>query len=405
MGYIGLPTACLFARSGYKVTGVDISKIRVREINTDKINLDEKGFDMLFRKARKNLKAKTSTEPADIFIIAVPTPFRANRKADLSHIENVVLSISKVIKKGNLVVLESTVPPNTSNWIKNTIKKKTGLVPGKDFFVSHCPERAFPGKLLHELVYNDRIIGSDTGMGKKLTAKLYKSFSKGRIFLTGTKTAEFVKLIENAYRNVNIAFANELSALAEKNGLDVYEAIKLANRHPRVDILNPGAGVGGHCIPVDPWFLVTKDTKIIKQSLLTNEKMPLHMVDLLKGGLAKAGKDLRGSNIALLGVSYKPDNADTRCSPALPIIKRLREKGAKVFIHDPFVKNFGHPVSKNIGIVSGKDAVMIVTAHSVYKKISWGALLKKMAKNPVIIDGRNLIAKKPRNAIYMGIGK
>lgn len=404
LGYIGMPTACLLAASGNNVFGVDISEDRVKSVNDGTFRLNEKGFETLYQKARKGLGTGTAPKKSDAFIIAVPTPFTGEKKADLSYVDSALSSISGVLEKGNLVILESTVPPGTTRGMGETLKKKTGMEPDRDFFLAHCPERAFPGNLIHELVNNDRIIGSDTEKGKELARKLYSTFCRGRLFLTDSATAEFVKLIENTYRGVNIALANELAILCEKIGINVFEAIELANRHPRVNIHQPGAGVGGHCIPIDPWFLVGDGPGLIKKSLEINESMPDHMAGLLEKALKKAGKPVKGSRIVILGASYKPDVDDARETPTLPLARKLESLGADVTVHDPFVKKFKYKITDSIGVTRDSDAVMIVTPHSKYTGLDWKKITSGM-RTPVIIDGRNLVKSPPEGSIYFGIGK
>ncbi|MCK4555832.1 MAG: nucleotide sugar dehydrogenase, partial [Candidatus Aenigmarchaeota archaeon] len=247
LGYIGFPTACLMAKAGHNVVGVDISEERVNSINSGSFSLNEPGFQELFSNAKKNLVAKTSPEKADVFVVCVPTPLTKDKAPDNSFVESAANAIAPLVEKGNLIILESTVMPKTTHdSVGKIIEEKTSLKADTDFYLAHCPERAFPGNLVYELVNNDRIIGSDTEKGKEIAKGLYSSFCKGNLLLAGTVTAEVAKLSENTFRAVNIAFANELALLSENLEISVEDVISLANRHPRVNIHSPGAGVGGH---------------------------------------------------------------------------------------------------------------------------------------------------------------
>jgi len=256
LGYIGLPTSLLLANAENTVIGVDINDKIVDYLNKGELPFKEPGLYELFQKAKNNFTASSSLESSDVYIIAVPTPLEKGMKlADLNAVRNASESIAKFIKEGQLVILESTVPPGTSENLVIPILRKNMK---KRFYYAHCPERAIPGKTLHEMVFNDRIIGGLDEESAKKTKQLYSAFIKGNIYITDIKTAEFVKLMENTFRDINIALANEFSLIAEELGIDVWKAIEIANRHPRVDILKPGPGVGGHCIAVDPLFLVEK---------------------------------------------------------------------------------------------------------------------------------------------------
>ncbi|MCK5233251.1 MAG: nucleotide sugar dehydrogenase [Candidatus Aenigmarchaeota archaeon] len=406
LGYIGFPTACLMARAGHNVVGVDISEERVNNINNGSFLLNEPGFKELFDSAKKNIVAKMNPEKADVFVICVPTPLK-NKTPDNSYVESAANAIAPLVEKENLVILESTVMPKaTHESIGKIIENKTSLKADTDFYLAHCPERAFPGNLIFELVNNDRIIGSDTEKGKEITKELYSSFCKGNLLLTGTVTAEVAKLSENTFRSVNIAFANELALLSEKLGINVEEVISLANKHPRVNIHTPGAGVGGHCIPVDPYFLVHgQNAPLVKTALEINESMPKHTIALLKNALHSAGKNIEGAKVVLLGAAYKPDVDDARESPTEKLVEILVSYKSNVVVHDPLVKRFAYPVVSDIGsAVDGADAIIISTAHSEYKKIDWNRISKKMNVKPVIVDGRNLLSSAPPEFIYKSIG-
>ena len=286
LGYIGLPTASLLATKGFKVLGVDVSQDVVNTINQGEIHIVEPDLDILVKSAVNSGNLSASLEPseADVFIIAVPTPFKKitdsnemQKKPDLSYIESATKKISSYIKKGNLVILESTSPVGTTNEIVAEILKEKGHNIGEDVFVSHCPERVLPGRILTELVENDRVIGGINDKSTKVTVDFYEQFVRGSVLPTTAKTAEMVKLTENSSRDVQIAFANELSMICETEDIDPWEVIDLANRHPRVNILKPGPGVGGHCIAVDPWFIVDRSpeySKLIKTARQVNDSKP-----------------------------------------------------------------------------------------------------------------------------------
>ena len=259
LGYIGLPTAATLANSGLEVTGVDINENTVNTINQGDIHISEKGLDILVRAAvqRQTLRASLSAQAADVHIIAVPTPITESKKPDLSYVQAAAREICKVLKRGDLIILESTVPPGTCvNVVAPVIESELGFDHLYDYHLAHCPERVIPGNILTEMIQNDRIIGGTTPQATQGTAELYGRFVTGKLLLTDATTAELCKLMENTYRDVNIALANELSSIAEDLNVNIHEAIKLANHHPRVNIHTPGVGVGGHCIPVDPWFII-----------------------------------------------------------------------------------------------------------------------------------------------------
>jgi len=279
LGYIGLPTASILATKGYDVVGVDVSEKVVEIINSGGIHIVEPDLDILVKSGvnSRKLKASLTPEEADIFFICVPTPFKEGYKPDLSYIEDATKAIAPFVRKGNLIVLESTSPVGTTDKVVAEILKETGLNIGEELFIAHAPERVLPGYILKETIENDRIIGGINEKSAEVCAAFYNTFVKGNIYTTNAKTAELAKLIENSYRDVNIAFANELSNICDDLGIDPWELIELANKHPRVNILSPGPGVGGHCLAVDPWFIVDtapEKAQIIKLARLTNEARP-----------------------------------------------------------------------------------------------------------------------------------
>ncbi len=409
LGYIGLPTACLLAASGYEVAGVDIDRKKLEAVNEGTVSMKEKGFQELFEKARKNLVAKPVPEEADYFIIAVPTPLDQHKEPNYKFVASASKSISKFVKKGSIVILESTVGVGaTETYVGKIIEKESGLKYDREFFIAHCPERAFPGNLIYELIHNDRIVGANVKQVGERVRKLYSSFCKGNIYLTDLRTAEFVKLIENTYRAVNIAFANELAKNAEILNIDVFEAIELANRHPRVNIHQPGAGVGGHCIPIDPYFLMDKGKfPLTRLAVEINESMPHHMVELLESASAFANKKMDKMKVVILGVAYKPDVDDARDSPAFELINQLTGRVKEIVIHDPVVSDDNIEIIRDLeSAVKNRDALMLVTDHSFYKTVNWASIAKLMNGKPIFIDGRNIMGScKLEGFVYAGIGK
>lgn len=337
LGYIGLPTAAMFAINGVQVVGVDINDQIINTINQGGIHIKEAGLEDAVRKAFEsgNMRAALTPEPADAFIIAVPTPFYEDKKADMRAVTSAAESIVPYLRSGNLVVLESTSPPLTTVKLVQPILEKSGLKAGHDFLLAYSPERVLPGQILNELVNNARVIGGINSQSAQAGKALYETFVKGEIVLTDATTAEMVKLMENTYRDINIAIANEFARLADRFGISVWDAISIANRHPRVKILKPGPGVGGHCISVDPWFLVESApdiTPLIQASRKVNDMQPHYVFDLIKRALGGKVKDRR---VALLGLSYKADVDDLRESPAVEVASLLAHAGALVKAFEP----------------------------------------------------------------------
>lgn len=339
LGYIGLPTATLLASHGMNVLGVDVSDKAVDSVNAGKMHIIEPGLEDFLKAAvdQGKLRASKNPEPADVFVIAVPTPFKDGHKPDLSYIQAAVDTMAPVLKKGDLIILESTSPVGTTEeiarWLEEarpdlTFPDKAGE--NADVQIAHCPERVLPGKVVQEMVENDRIIGGLTPKSAHMAADFYRSFVKGDIILTNARTAEMCKLTENSFRDVNIAFANELSVLCDKLDINVWELIELANRHPRVNILKPGCGVGGHCIAVDPWFIVDQcpeDAKLIATARNVNDNKAEYVEGMIRKAVREivAEKNLpeKEVRIACLGLAFKPDIDDLRESPAVKIFKNL----------------------------------------------------------------------------------
>jgi UDP-N-acetyl-D-mannosaminuronic acid dehydrogenase len=323
LGYIGLPTAAVLASRGYRVHGVEVDARAADIINSGRAHIVEPDLDILVRAAveTRRLAAHPAPTAADIFVLCVPTPVASDHSPDLSYVRAAALSLVPVLRPGNLVIVESTIPPGTTEELASLVTREARLERGAVFF-AHAPERVLPGQILREVVANDRIVGGTDRASGDVCAAFYRTFVSGEVHITSARMAETVKLVENAYRDVNIAFANELSVLADELDLDVWDLIALANRHPRVNILKPGPGVGGHCIAVDPWFLVHAApgaTSLIRQARVTNSRKPGWVVERIR----RRADRLKGARIACLGLTYKPDIDDLRESPALEVVRQL----------------------------------------------------------------------------------
>ncbi len=400
LGYIGLPTASTFAAHGVNVIGVDINQQIIDTLNKGEIHIHEPGLLEEVKKAihSGNFKAATKPEEADAFIIAVPTPFQENKfgeyngitykLADMRAVISAAESIVPFLRKGNLIILESTSPPRTTVDLVAPILARSGLEAGRDFHLAYSPERVLPGQIMRELIENARVIGGVTPESAQAGHDLYATFVTGQIIKTDATTAEMVKLMENTYRDVNIAIANEFSRLADKFGVDVWEAISLANLHPRVKILSPGPGVGGHCISVDPWFFVEAAPELaplIYQSRQVNDAQPHFVVDIVKRALGS----LNGKKIAVLGLAYKPDVDDLRESPANEIVHLLQHEGAQVKAWEPF-----KPDANLAGItmsptfehaIQEADALLLLVKHTEFTKLNPNEILNK-TKARIAID-------------------
>jgi len=389
LGYIGLPTALLFASAGHEVVGVDIDKRKVDLLNSGKLPFQEPGLEELFEKARDNFRASTQVEESDVFLIAVPTPLDLQTKAaDLKYVKSAAEMIWLHLKKGNLVILESTVSPRTTERLLIPILEKSGLKAGTDFYVVHCPERAIPGKTIHEMIHNDRIIGGITPESAELAKELYSSFVKGNIYVTNATTAEFVKLIENTYRDVNIALVNELALIAEEYGINVWEAIELANKHPRVNLHRPGPGVGGHCIAIDPWFVIQNSSngRLIALARHINDTMPNYTLRKVREML----KGVEYPTVTVLGVAYKGNVGDARETPALRFIKLAENEGFKVKVYDPLVKEFEYPLLSLEEAVKDSDCIVVITDHEVFKFLD-PEKIGQLMRHKFVFDGRNIL--------------
>ena len=394
LGYIGLPTASMFATHGYQVVGVDVNDRVISKLNAGGIHIEEPGLETIVQAGLKSgsLRIQTEPEAADAFIIAVPTPITADKKADLRYVESAAQAILPYLKKGDLVILESTSPPQTTQNVLAPILAQSGLDPYRDLLVAHSPERVLPGHILEELVNNDRVVGGLTPVAAEATRDLYAGFVQGTIFLTDATTAETVKLMENTYRDVNIALANEFALIAESLGINTWEATEIANRHPRVNILQPGPGVGGHCIAVDPWFLVQSApgvSQLIATSRRLNDRMPQHVSELVQTILASIEEPV----VAVLGLAYKANVDDARESPSVSVIRWLQSAGYEVRAYDPFVKNSSVQgvVSSIDEAVTGADCLLLLTNHRQFETLSPVEIGSKMSHRN-LVDTRKALS-------------
>ncbi len=403
LGYIGLPTASTFASHSVRVIGVDVNPHIVETLQGGGIHIHEPGLRDVVKAALTsgNFSVSTQPEEADAFIIAVPTPFHQNKfgdyngqqfkLADMGAVTSATEAIVPFLRKGNLVVLESTSPPRTTIELVAPILARSGLNAGRDFYLAYSPERVLPGQILRELIENARVIGGVTSESAKAGADLYSIFVKGEIIQTDATTAEMVKLMENTYRDVNIAIANEFARLADKFGVDIWEAISLANRHPRVKILSPGPGVGGHCISVDPWFFVESApelTPLIYTSRKVNDAQPNYVVGLVKRALGS----LKGKRIAALGLAYKPDVDDLRESPAIEVVHLLQSEGARVKAWEPFKPDANlegiHMAPSLDDALKDSDAILLLVRHTEFINVKPADIASK-TKARIIIDTVN----------------
>lgn len=402
LGYIGLPTAAILASRGVDVLGVDISQHAVDTINQGQVHIVEPDLDIIVRAAVNigKLRASTQAEPADAFMIAVPTPFKEDKTPDLAYIKSAAESIAPVLQSGNLVVLESTSPVGATEklaaWLSDfrpDLSFPQQMGENADIKIAHCPERVLPGYVLQELVSNDRVIGGLSSACSALACDLYRLFVKGECIVTNSRTAEMAKLTENSFRDVNIAFANELSLICDKLKINVWELIRLSNRHPRVNILQPGPGVGGHCIAVDPWFIVDsapEEAKLIRKAREVNDYKPLYVIDRIK----EAAEQFKKPVVACLGLSFKADIDDLRESPALHIASEISKSGvAEVLVVEPNVSVL--PDELNDGsarlvmldkALELSNVIVVLVDHREFKRISLDDI-----KSHVVIDTRGVL--------------
>lgn len=388
LGYIGLPTASLLATKGFKVHGVDVASNIVETINQGRIHIVEPDLDILVKSAVNsgNLTASMSPEPADVFIIAVPTPLREDKSPNLSYIQQAVDAIKGLVQHGNLILLESTSPVGTTQEVVACALASEELVVGKDIFVAHCPERVLPGRILTELVENDRIVGGIDEESTERACEFYESFVRGQVLPTDARVAEMAKLAENSFRDVNIAYANELSMLCEHEGINPWDVIALANRHPRVSILNPGPGVGGHCIAVDPWFVIHRNPDLAQLTLAArkiNDAKPGWVIDRVR----KHAERFKRPVIGCLGLAFKADVDDLRESPALDIVRELSAQDiGELLVCEPNLSQ--HPDFDLVDVatvLARSDILLVLVDHRPFKRIPVAQVKEK-----VVIDTRGI---------------
>jgi len=405
LGYIGLPTASIMATRGFQVHGVDINQHAVDTINQGRIHIHEPDLDVLVKSAvgSGRMRAYTTPQPADVFILAVPTPFKGDHEPDLRYVEAASRAIAPVLKPGNLVILESTSPVGTTERMAEWIAKERpdltvpafrsgdlGSSPSR-IYLAHCPERVLPGHILRELVENDRIIGGIDTASAKRTEDIYRKFVNGRLLLTDSRTAEMAKLTENAFRDVNIAFANELSMISDQIGIDVWELIRLANHHPRVKILQPGPGVGGHCIAVDPWFIVhsaPQTARLIRTAREVNDHKPRVVMQKV----AAVADRFKNPVIACLGLAFKADIDDLRESPSLAIVEHLcADCVGRVLIAEPHIRALPAALAGKAELlpvgeaIARADIVLLLVNHRQFIELD-----RRLLEHKVVIDTRGI---------------
>ena len=391
LGYIGLPTSAMFSNYGAQVLGVDVTPSVVETLNRGEIHIEEPGLGEMIKKAvaEGTFKASLTPEKADAYIIAVPTPNKNDEflSCDLSYVLAACRSILPFLEKGNVVIVESTIAPRTMDDHVKPLFEEAGFVIGEDLYLAHCPERVLPGQILHELIHNNRIVGGITPACTEAAAKVYELFVQGEIIKTEAKTAELSKCMENTYRDVNIALANELAKICFEIDINCLDVIEMANKHPRVNLHQPGPGVGGHCLAIDPYFihaLAPQTARIIKMGRDTNCSMPHYVIEKME----MLCRGIENPKIAAFGVTYKGNVDDVRESPAMEIVEMLEAKGYEVAVHDPHVANPSYVDC--LTAVEGADIVLVLTGHDEFKTLDHSAMAKAM-RRPVLFDTMNLV--------------
>ncbi len=420
LGYVGIPLSALLASKGYDVVGIDILKERADAVNAGRLPLkgDEPGLEEMLARAVKKGKLRATTSFAackdrTAIFVCVDTPIDSNRRPDNSSLEGALKAIGRNLGKGAMVVVESTLAPGTiMTLVAETLENESGKRLGKDFKLAHCPERVMPGRLLYNITHYDRVVGGiDEQTIKRVTA-IYSRLTEGKLHPTDPTTAEIVKTAENAYRDVQIAFANEVALICEKLGADAFEVRRLVNTCPFRDMHVPGAGVGGHCLPKDPWLLAQSGKEanptLIPAARAVNDSMPFHMLDLAADALGKAGRSFEDSVVAVMGASFLQGSGDPRNSPSIPVVESLsKAKGLRV--HDPFLDEIaGTRVTRDWRkALEGADLAIFMVSHRAYEGIT-PQVMKKLMRTPIVVDGRNIFsAKRMRRAgvLYAGLGK
>ncbi|KMY55636.1 UDP-N-acetyl-D-mannosamine dehydrogenase [Bacillus sp. FJAT-27231] len=392
LGYIGLPTAAVFARAGFSVVGVDVNKQVVERLNKGEIIIEEVGLPEVVKEVVDSGRLRASLEPeeADAFIISVPTPIHEDCTANVDYVRSATEAVVPYLKKGDVVIVESTIPPRTMDDVVAPIIEAAGFNPKEDVAIAHCPERVLPGRILIELVENTRIVGGLTPEATTKAANVYRQIVTGDVIETEAVTAEMSKLMENTFRDVNIALANELAKISARLGVDAHKVIELANKHPRVNIHQPGPGVGGHCLAVDPYFIVEKapeEALMIQLSRDINNSMP----DFVIEQIIKLTSELKEPKIALFGLTYKGNIDDVRESPAIEIVEKvLANPRYDVRVHDPHVRDeqVPFPLVSFVEAVKGANLLVVLADHNEFKMIDKNVLLSEM-ETPVVFDTKN----------------
>ena len=418
LGYVGLPVAALFAETGFNVLGVELRADRIEKINKGicPIEGEEPGLADLISKvaATGRLRATTNYDELkdrDVILIDVETPVDDQNVPRYEALRAVLKSLGSVMKNGSLIIVESTIAPGTmAEVVLPLLEQHSGKKVNQDFYLGNCPERVMPGKLLKNLKTVSRVVGGNTPETAETMIGLYQHIVKADLDAADCVTAELVKTAENAYRDVQIAFANEVALICEAVGGDIWKVRELVNKSPSRQMHLPGAGVGGHCIPKDPWLLAygAKDKevllRVIPAARAVNDSMPLHMLDLLKNALITADRKIEGARIAVLGYAYLEDSDDTRNSPSEVLVRRLREIGVDVVIHDPWVEEYHGDLME---CIKDCDAIVMMVAHSAYRTLDMDAL-RKVVRTPVMVDGRHVFDKETarmKGFIYRSIGQ
>lgn len=392
LGYIGFPTSLIFAKAGFEVVGVDTNEKIVSILQRGELHIEENGLGDIFElvKQHHSFRAATCPEEADVFMIAVPTPVNEDHTANLDYVVSATQSVIPYLKRGSVVIIESTIPPGTTEEVVGKMIRDAGWNVGEDIYLAHCPERVMPGQILRELIGNNRIVGGINPQSAEKAADIYRTFVMGEIVLTSSASAEMTKLMENTFRDVNIALANELAKLAQFIGADPLEIISLANKHPRVHLHQPGPGVGGHCIAVDPYFIIEKAphlTPLMQISREINQSMPEFVIRQVER-IVPAHADHK---IAIFGVTYKGNIGDIRESPALDILNGLQSSGYRICVFDPHVESESAPFPLNTAVEAVRDAtlLLVLSDHNEFKCLEekWISLMKM----PVVLDTKNCV--------------
>ncbi|MBM7585761.1 UDP-N-acetyl-D-mannosaminuronic acid dehydrogenase [Bacillus pakistanensis] len=405
LGYIGLPTSIMFAKHDVEVVGIDVKSEVIDSLNAGKIHIEEPGLQEALNEVIKKgtFKASMTPEKSDAFIISVPTPNNDDeyKSCDLTYVLSAVKNVLPYVQKGNVIIVESTIGPRSMDDHVKPLVEEAGFTVGKDIFLVHCPERVLPGQIMHELIYNNRIVGGITPECTEAGAMVYTTFVKGEIIKTNAKTAEMSKLMENTFRDVNIALANELTKVCNELEINTLDVIQMANKHPRVNLHTPGPGVGGHCLAVDPYFIVAsapESAKMINLARQINTSMPQYVVEKVNALMEK----VNGKTVTIFGLTYKGNVDDIRESPAMEIYDILKaDKKYEVRAYDPHVeKDF---VEKDLeNAINHSDLVLILTDHNEFKELDFSSM-KKM-DNKQIFDTKNVVTNRSDDFVYANFG-